>query len=134
MDYKVIIADEGVEEELALEVFKKLQELVIKQKNIDMKNPAGFIVQGQEAVLIGTTWGVSRPDMEDIEEISSLFPELTFQVIQASRILNGNHFEDLRNYSLSVYQKGNLMEVYKPQPIVWTSMHQVQYLETPWES
>lgn len=134
MDYKVIIADENVEDELVLEVFEKLQKLVIDKKNIDMKNPAPFIVEGQSAVLIGTTWGVSRPDVEDIEEISESFPELTFHVIQASQILNGNHFEKLTNYSLSVYQGGDLREVLKPEPIVWKSVQVIEFMPSPWES
>lgn len=132
MDYKVIIADEDIQEDDALEVFGKLQKLVIDQKNIDLKNPAPFIVDEREAVLIGTTWGVSRPDVEDMEEISAMFPDLTFHFIQASRILNTNHFENLKNFSLSVYQDGELREVFKPEPIVWKSVQAMEFLPNPW--
>lgn len=133
MDYKVIIADEDIQEDDALEVFGKLQKLVIDQKNIDLNNPAPFIVDEREAVLIGTTWGVSRPDVEDMEEISAMFPDLTFHFIQASRILNTNHFESLKNFSLSVYQDGELREVFKPEPIVWKSVQAMEFLPNPWE-
>lgn len=133
MDYKVIIADEDIQDDDALEVFGKLQKLVIDQKNIDLNNPAPFIVDEREAVLIGTTWGVSRPDVEDMEEISAMFPDLTFHFIQASRILNTNHFESLKNFSLSVYQDGELREVFKPEPIVWKSVQAMEFLPNPWE-
>jgi hypothetical protein len=134
MDYKVIIADEDVEAIVVMEVFEMLQKLVIDKKNIDLKNPAPFVVEGQEAVLIGTTWGVSRPDVEDLQEVSEAFPDLTFHFIQAGKILNGNHFENLSNFSLSVYQKGQLLEVMKPEPIVWKSKHVVEFLPSPWTS
>lgn len=134
MDYKVIIADENVEDEIVLEVFQKLQNLVIEKKNIDMQKFAPFNVDGQEAVLIGTTWGVNRPQVEDIQELSEMFPDLTFHVVQVNNILNGNHFEKLTNFSLSVYQDGELMEMFKPEPIVWKSVHQVEFKPTPWTS
>lgn len=134
MDYKVIIADENVEDEIVLDVFQKLQNLVIEQKNIDMRNFAPFNVDGQEAVLIGTTWGVSRPQVEDIQEISEMFPDLTFHVVQVNNILNGNHFEKLTNFSLSIYQDGELLEMMKPEPIVWKSVHVVEFKPTPWTS
>lgn len=134
MDYKVIIANEDVEDDVVQEVFETLQKLVIDQKNIDLKSPVPFIVEGQEAVLIGTTWGISRPQVEDVEEISRVFPDLTFNVIQANSILNGNHFEKLRNFSMSVYERGELLEVLKPEPIVWKSVHAVEFLPTPWTS
>lgn len=132
MDYKVIIANDDVQEEVILNVFEKLQNLVLEQKNIDMKNFAPFMVEGQEAVMVGTTWGVSRPDMEDVEELSALYPDLTFHVIKVSTVLNSKHFETLNHYSLSVYENGNLMEVMKPEPITWKSVHQVEYLPSPW--
>lgn len=132
MDYKVVIADEDFSEDEAHEIFQRLQEMVIDGKNIDIKNPAPFIVEGLEAVLIGTTWGVSRPDVEDMQELSSLYPDLTFHFIQASQILNGNHFENLKNYSLSVYEDGELREVFKPEPIVWKSSKMVEFLPNPW--
>jgi hypothetical protein len=134
MDYKVIIADEDVEEALILDVFANLQQIVIDQKNIDLNNPSPFIVEGQEAVLIGTTWGVNRPDVEDMEELSRMFPELTFYFMQASKILNANHFEDLTNYSMSLYQDGELREIFKPETIVWKSVKVIEFLESPWTS
>lgn len=134
MDYKVIIANENVEEDTILEVFQNLQNLVIEKKNIDMQNFAPFSLEAQEAVLIGTTWGVSRAQEEDMQEISAMYPDLTFHVIQVNKLLNGNHFEKLANFSLSVYEDGELMETLKPEPIVWKSVHKVEFLPTPWTS
>ena len=134
MDYKIVITDYHVDDEYASEIFQKLQKLVIDGKNIDMKNPAPFSVEGNTAVLIGTTWGVSRPDVEDMAEISKHYSDLTFHFIQASSILNGNHFEDLRNYSLSVYQNGLIREIMKPEPIVWKSTRVMEIRQTPWTS
>lgn len=134
MDYKVIIANENVEEETILEVFQNLQNLVIEKKNIDMQNFAPFSMEAQEAVLIGTTWGVSRAQEEDMQEISAMYPDLTFHVIQVNKLLNGNHFEKLANFSLSVYEDGELTETLKPEPIVWKSVHKVEFMPTPWTS
>lgn len=133
MDYKVIIANQGVAEETITSVFETLQQMVINGKNIDMNNPVPFIVEGQSADLIGTTWGTSYPHTEDIENLSAHYHDLTFHVIQASRILNGKHFEDLTHYSMFVYQDGSLREVLKPEPIVWKSVKVIEVREGPWD-
>lgn len=132
MDYKVIIADEGVSEETILTVFQTLQTLVIERKNINLAEASPFMVEGQSAVLVGTVWGVSRSYTEDIEELSSTFPDLTFNVIQVNSLLNGKHFEELTHYSMSVYQDGQLQEVFKPEPIVWKSAKKVEIMPDPW--
>lgn len=132
MDYKVIIANQDVTEETIADVFQTLQQKVINRKNIDMKNPAPFIVEGQAADLIGTTWGTSYPYTDDMEELSEQYSDLTFHVIQASNILNGTHFEDLTNYSMFVYRDGHLREVLKPEPIVWKSVKVIEVRENPW--
>lgn len=134
MDYKVIIADEDVSDEIVMEVFQNLQTLVIENKNIDMNKFAPFFCEAQEAVLIGTTWGVSRAQEEDMREISAMYPDLTFHVIQVNELLNGNHFEKLTNYSMSVYRDGVFLETLKPEPIVWKSVHKVEFMPTPWTS
>jgi hypothetical protein len=132
MDYKIVITDEEVSDETAEAIFGHLQKMVIDSQNIDMKNFSPFRVEGKEATLIGTTWGVQRSDSEDMAELSETFPDVTFHFIQVSKILNEHHFDALKHYSLSVYQDGMLREVMKPEPIVWKSSQVMQILENPW--
>lgn len=134
MDYKIVIntETEEISGEKVDEIFETLNNIIIREKNIDMENPSLFIVEGEEAALIGTTWGTQRANTEDMEELSSEYPDLTFYLIQASRILNIHHFEDLANYALFVYRGGDLHERMKPQPITWELVETVEYRENPW--
>ena len=132
MDYKVIIADEDVTDEEAEAVFAALTKLVVEGKNIDRSTFGGFLPEGREAVLVGTTWGTDHPDTEDMEAISAMYPDFTFHIIQVGGVLNGNHFERLRHYTLSIYKGGNLLETMKPEPIVWKSSQVIEYLPSPW--
>lgn len=133
MDYKFSIVDEHVTDEEAEEIFRNLVEIIVREKNFDPKAGLPFVTENdRSATLIKAVWGTTRTVEKDLEEWTELYPELTFEVVQVSDVLNINHFEPLKNYTKFIYKDGIALERFKPEPLVWTSVHKTEIRPTPW--
>ena len=131
MHYKLSVDDTYSDEEVE-NFWASLEQIVDNNQNINYGEfTAPFITEGNAIMLIGSQWGYNRPQKKDMEELSSLFPEVTFNLIQASDILNGDHFEDLKNYTLTEYRNGSTARILKPRPVEWEVIREVKKV-SPW--
>jgi hypothetical protein len=131
MYYKLYV-DDSVSEEDVIIYWESLQLIIDASENINYaQHNEPFIAEGNTIMLIDSEWGYKRPQTADIEELSVLYPDETFYLIQASRILNGDHFEQLKQYSLSEFTDGHIRRILKPKPIEWELSREFKQLD-PW--
>jgi len=125
MHYKVTVPDTTSNDE-AYVYWDALQKIVIHGKNINTHTSDPFITEGTSVVLINGEWGTRRPVDEDLKELSIQFPDTTFSLIVATDIINAEHFENLRQFSLKEFEAGKLTRTYRPHPIEWVEQVQTR--------
>lgn len=131
MQYKLYVDETIPEDDIAL-FWDSLQQIVDENENINYEtHNEPFIAEGNAVMLINSEWGYKRPMASDVEELSALYPDVKFHLIQASNILNGDHFETLKNYTLTEFENGRQKRILKPQPIEWVVSREFKTLD-PW--
>jgi hypothetical protein len=127
MHYKVIVPDTTPDNESQV-YWDALQRIVLEGKNLNIQTSDPFVAEGTSIVLINGEWGTRRPVSDDLKELSAQFPETTFSLIVATDIINAEHFENLRQFSLKEFEDGRLVRTYLPHPIEWVEQVQARPL------
>lgn len=118
MHYKITVKENISEEQLA-EMFSYLRGVIKKNKNMRIEEESTFIQKEKALYIFNASWGIKRPEIYDIEDLSLQYPSYTFYFMEATDILNRVQLDTASNYSLSEYSKGTLQKIYTPKPVEW---------------
>lgn len=130
MHYRIGFNDD-ISDEKVDEIYHDLIKIVQEHESLDKTKDGWFLQEGKTIVLINQVWGINRPEVYDVEELSEKHPDVVFYVTRVSEVLNTTHFEPLKNYSLSEYRNGALVSISEPEPIKWVTVREFRRLN-PW--
>jgi hypothetical protein len=119
MHYKISV-DNIYPAEAIVQFWDTLYKIIQTNENIDSeKNRGSFSDEKNFLTFIDGYWGATRPESEDMIELSAVYPDVLFTFTQATNILNGYHFEDLKNYHASQFLGGKMVRTLAPKPMEW---------------
>jgi hypothetical protein len=66
-------------------------------------------------------WGVERPEVQDVQELSREYPQDVFYYVKVAGFQGIAEVEQLENFYRARIQDGDITAVYEAEPVTWTS-------------